>query len=181
VYIGRFPLFGAVALIVIGVLLVCFVLQGALRSRLRNEVLRGAALCLFVVPLLLSPMLVYALTHDARMRPPAVLYWLPAATTLVLVITAALLFPRTKSNVLMWRTAYFAISWTFLALNLANWCNPGWCEHYGFPFPYSWWSDAVMTMNGETQTAGFSAVAIVANVACMATVAAAMSLRFRRR
>lgn len=187
-YVGRFPLFVAADLLATALLILCFAALEALRSRLRNEVLRGATLAVFAVALLLSPMLVHSVT-DARLQeqasrglnihPTAVVYWIPAATILILVATSVFLFPRTGSQSLLWRSAYYGVCWIFLALNLANWCNPGWCEHYGFPFPYSWWSDAVISMNGEHQTARFSPAAIVANVACLVMVAAAMSLRFR--
>jgi hypothetical protein len=34
---------------------------------------------------------------------------------------------------------------TFTALNLVNYCSPGWCETIGFPLPWRAWSDSILT------------------------------------
>ena len=33
----------------------------------------------------------------------------------------------------------------FTALNVVNYCSPGWCQIIGFPFPWSTWSDSMLT------------------------------------
>ncbi|HKR63377.1 MAG TPA: hypothetical protein VJZ00_06560 [Thermoanaerobaculia bacterium] len=56
------------------------------------------------------------------------------------------------------------LAWSGLlgALNVANFCNPGWCGRYGLPFSYYTWSDAVIMFNGEMPNP-FSARALVAD------------------
>ena len=50
-----------------------------------------------------------------------------------------------------WRAAAlatYACSGLFGVLNIVNFCSPGWCGRYGFPFAYYEWSDSVMVFNG---------------------------------
>jgi hypothetical protein len=40
---------------------------------------------------------------------------------------------------------FFAWVVAFIALNVINYCSPGWCETIGFPFAWRYWSDAILT------------------------------------
>ena len=42
--------------------------------------------------------------------------------------------------------------------------NPGWHGKLGFPFTFLEWSDAIITINGETTGSGFSLPALVADL-----------------
>ena len=68
----------------------------------------------------------------------------------------------------------------FTGLNVANWCSPGWCERFGFPFPYSWWSDAIIIMNGENLTAGHSLIAFLVNISLFLVVVVVLAALYRR-
>jgi hypothetical protein len=68
----------------------------------------------------------------------------------------------------------------FALLNLANWCSPGWCERFGFPFPYSWWSDGIMIMNGVNLTAGVSRLALFGNGILLVVVLSAIVRGYRK-
>jgi hypothetical protein len=62
-------------------------------------------------------------------------WWLTSRSDLSATMTRA---------IAVWAWAGF-----FGALNTANFCNPGWCGRYGFPFPYFTWSDAMITWNDK--------------------------------
>jgi hypothetical protein len=34
----------------------------------------------------------------------------------------------------------------FTALNVVNYCSPGWCETIGFPFAWRAWSDSILML-----------------------------------
>jgi hypothetical protein len=64
---------------------------------------------------------------------------------------AAWLATRTGVRDRTWRATALAVcAWSgfFGVLNIVNFCSPGWCGWYGFPFPYYEWSDSVMVING---------------------------------
>jgi hypothetical protein len=58
------------------------------------------------------------------------------------------------------------IAWCTLVLLLStvNWCAPGWCAHYGFPFSFYGWSDAMISFNGW-EPSPFNAVTFVLDLA----------------
>jgi hypothetical protein len=45
------------------------------------------------------------------------------------------------------RRALLFFGWvlTFIALNVVNYCSPGWCETIGFPLAWLKWSDSILT------------------------------------
>jgi hypothetical protein len=47
------------------------------------------------------------------------------------------------------RRALLFFLWTvgFVALNVINYCSPGWCETIGFLFPWLTWSDSILTFD----------------------------------
>jgi hypothetical protein len=46
------------------------------------------------------------------------------------------------------RQALLFCAWViaFTALNVVNYCSPGWCQMIGFSFPWSTWSDSILTV-----------------------------------
>lgn len=181
--VWRWPFFSAAALLDAIVLLAVIVFALARRRRARTDVVRGLWSAAAAVAVILSPLLFLALIepelrsyqqHGTYIHPPLWLGWAPATFDVIVLGAAAMLFPRTK-----WRVAFVAIALLFAALNLANWCQPGWCGRYGFPFAYSWWSDAFVIVNGQNLSAGESSSALAANALVFAGVAAAMAVLFR--
>jgi hypothetical protein len=49
------------------------------------------------------------------------------------------------------RRALLFCSWVFAftALNVVNYCSPGWCETIGFPLPWLSWSDSILTIGDD--------------------------------
>lgn len=69
----------------------------------------------------------------------------------MLATLAAYLAMRTGIQHDAWRSAAlvtYACSALFGVLNIVNFCSPGWCGRYGFPFAYYEWSDSVMIFDG---------------------------------
>jgi hypothetical protein len=102
--------------------------------------------------------------------PPAMAVWLaainprlPAFVWYVDLPLPFLLLPPVLASLIGWRLtrrsdlsatmtraiAVWAWAGFFGAMNTANFCNPGWCGRYGFPFPYFTWSDAMIIWNGQ--------------------------------
>ena len=50
------------------------------------------------------------------------------------------------------RRALLFCTWViaFTALNVVNYCSPGWCQIIGFPFPWSTWSDSILTFGNPS-------------------------------
>jgi hypothetical protein len=153
-------------------------------------VVRGVLLGIAVVAAILSPFVVHAITaHElGRMAKLGVyihyspyLYLSPAFVVTLLFGISRLLFPRRgATSVFRWRLKFWVVAFAFTLLNIANWCSPGWCERFGFPFPYSWWSDAIIVMNGKNLTAGTSLVAFGANISVFFLVIAALGRAYHR-
>lgn len=153
-------------------------------------VVRGVLFSVAVVAAILSPFLVHAITGSELQRMAELgvyihyssyLYLAPAFVVTVLFVIDRLLFPRRgTSPVIRWRMKLWLAALAFTLLNVANWCSPGWCERFGFPFRYSWWSDAIIVMNGKSITAGTSRIAFVANISVFLLVVAALGRAYRR-
>lgn len=117
------------------------------------------------------------LHHIANAREaPGLIAWSPMMFSVLVVLVAVALFPRSAR----WRAAFAAVAFTDAALNLVNTCNPGWCGRWGFPFAYSWWSDAMIEFNGQNLSSGTSSLAVVANVLVLLAVGYGMSLYSKR-
>jgi hypothetical protein len=148
---------------------------------------------LIAVALLTSPAVVSAIIEWSAARDPGMLrrYIDPSVVTLwsasvivpVLLVIAHRLFPCASAPAAVcagYRVAFFSTAIVFALLNVTNWCRPGWCERFGFPLPYSWWSDAIMVMNGRNITAGASIAAFVVNLTALAAAFYAMARRYQR-
>jgi hypothetical protein len=191
-YVWRFPLFAAAALLTTTVTL--FAILALLRWRLActGRLSRGVVSGLAVASLLASPIFCISITEaglaSARrsglfIDPPLLLVFYPFAFALVVLAATHLLFPirATPFDALRWRVAFVAFVLVFAAFNFANWCSPGWCERFGFPFPYSWWSDAIFVINGVNVGAGHSTFAVLANVVVLIFVSVAFSVSYKHR
>ena len=115
-----------------------------------------------------------------RLSPPA--FAALCATAVLLIVAALFLFPVSLSRKLAtnYRLAFIAFGLLFVTLNVANWCNPGWCGSFGFPFRYRWWSDAIIIMNGKNLTAGSSVPAALADAGIGLAACALLVVAFRR-
>lgn len=117
-------------------------------------------------------------------HPSVVTLWSPGFVAAILLGLAHRLFPCVAVPVrvcIRYRAAFYAAAAAFGVLNVTNWCSPGWCERFGFPLPYAWWSDAVVIINGTNLTAGASIAAFAANLAAFAVAVYAMSRRYQRQ
>ena len=191
-YFWRFPLFAAAALFTTTVTLLAIIVSLWCRLASTNPLWRGLTLGLAVGSLLASPILCGSIVERAAsslrrygwfIDPPRFLPLSPLVFVLVILAAAHLLFPTrtTPRDVLRWKIGFVTFVLAFAALNLANWCSPGWCERFGFPFPYSWWSDAILVINGVNVSAGHSTAAIFANVVVLILVSLAFSISYKRR
>ena len=190
-YIWRIPLplFGALVASIS--LALVWIAVASLRRRAKSIVARAILLSAAVVATILSPLMVHLITADELERMVKLgvyihysphIFLAPAFLVALLFGISQLAFPRGGTNpVHSWHLKFWLIALVFTVLNVANWCSPGWCERFGFPFPYSWWSDAIIIMNGENLTAGFSFMAVLANVSLFLLVVAVLSLSYRRR
>jgi hypothetical protein len=77
-----------------------------------------------------------------------------------------------------------AVLGAMLYLNVTNFCQPGWCGEFGFPFTYRHWSDEIPEINGVVYGPGFSARGLAADFAIglLAVLAApAVTMMFWRK
>ena len=188
--LSRIPFFATVA-ILIGVVTLA-VTSGllSLRQRSASEVRRGLYAAGVVLSILLSPALFVAVVeprvvaarqHGQFIDPPYVLSLYSASAVIVLLVTFRLLFPATtRASTRLWRMLFAGVVFGFAAMNLANWCQPGWCGRFGFPFTYSWWSDAIVIVNGENWSAGWSTAALAGNGVVLLAIVAALAWYYRR-
>ncbi len=188
-YVWRLPLFSfavlATTAIVAGALATLLWVRGRSHSAAARGLLSSGA----VVALLTAPFLVHALTrgslakaalHGVYIDPPQFIFWLPAALAVCLIVLAVLLFPAGQASTFRYRASFVALLFLLALLNSVNFCSPGWCERFGFPFAYTWWSDAIMMVDGRNLTAGFTAIAILLNVAMAAGGFIALSIAYRQ-
>ena len=190
-YVWRFPVLSFALLTVTSVLAALLLMLIELRARNPNSVIRGLLTSTSLLALLASPVLVAAMTEKElrllaehghwRHYGPQV-FAAPLVFAALLLVAAYALFPsrEVERQPLKWRIYFLATCLGFSALNLINWCSPGWCERFGFPFPYLWWSDAVVIMNGRNITAGTSKVGLAMNVAILVVSVVLLSRVFRR-
>ena len=172
--------FTSAILVTACILLVCESLlwRNAHRSKMRRFALPGALV-------LLAPAMVLGLTalvHGFRVidlvfvRGFYMHLVLPVVVIPVQLGVAATLFgPIRDSGALGWRLAAHSTSLSFLAINAVNWCTPGYCGWYGFPFTFYQYSDVVIQMNGMPPDSPYSVGALAANLLLLAVVLAALA------
>jgi hypothetical protein len=49
-------------------------------------------------------------------------------------------------------------------LNATNWCSPGWCWEYGWPFTHYFVGDAIVVINGVESPSGFFVLPLLGNL-----------------
>lgn len=62
------------------------------------------------------------------------------------------------------RLVTVAVVAVFVYLNAVNWCNPGWCYTYGWPFAFLDLSDSIVIMNGEMLPQGLFLGPLLLNI-----------------
>jgi hypothetical protein len=189
-YVGRIPLPLFAALAVSTGLALIWIGIDSMRGRVREVVPRCLLAGAAAVAAMLSPFVVHAmagkeLARIARLevspRYSPYIYAAPAFVVAVLFAISQLLFSRpARPRTSRWHHTFWLSAFVFALLNVTNWCSPGWCERFGFPFSYSWWSDAIIIWNGENLTAGTSLVALGANILAFVFFVAALGWSYRR-
>lgn len=189
-YVWRIPLPLFAAFIASTALALVWLVVFGVRRRARNVVHRGVLLGIAVASSILSPLLVHAIAGDELQEMAklgvythysTLLYLAPAFAVASLFALSRLVLPvGGEGPALRWHLSFWAIAFAFALLNIANWCSPGWCHRFGFPFSYSWWSDAIIIMNAKNLTAGTSYIALGANIALFLFAVAGLRLAYRR-
>jgi hypothetical protein len=190
-YIWRLPYLSFAVLVATAVVACVLATLLWLRGRMQNAAARGIVSSGAVVAVLAVPFLVDILARDSLaaaarhgmyIDPPQFIFWVPALFAVCLIALATFLFPArgTPGSTFRYRASFVALLLLFALLNCMNFCSPGWCERFGFPFPYSWWSDAILIMEGRNMSAGFSMIAILLDVAAAVGGAYALSLAYRQ-
>ena len=151
---------------------------GWLRLRLWHPAIRPLLLIIGIAAFLATPYAMSVVARSWQSRPAPIVFWLPTVGVLVLLAAERLLFPRWPSDKLArrYRWALDGLALLLVALNVANWCQPGWCGRFGFPFSYEWWSDAIVM----GVSAGFSATAAVGDAAVGLAAVSLLARSYRR-
>ncbi|HSP16762.1 MAG TPA: hypothetical protein VLV78_18590 [Thermoanaerobaculia bacterium] len=123
-----------------------------------------------------------ARAHGQFIDQPMELGWYSGLLVFIVPLGWHFLFPKRADGAVTrwWRVGFATLIVGFTVLNITNWCSPGWCGRFGFPFAYSWWSDAIIVINGKNLSAGASIVAAVANLIVLVLAALALSASYRR-
>jgi len=188
-YVWRLPLFSFAVLATTAIVAAALAILLWARGRTRNAAARGILSGAAVVAVLTAPFLVHVLTRDSLataarhgvyIDPPQFIFWLPAALAVCLIVLAVLLFPAGPSSTFRYRASFVALLFLLALLNSVNFCSPGWCERFGFPFAYTWWSDAIVMVDGRNLTAGFTSIAILLNVTMAVGGFIALSIAYRQ-
>jgi len=189
-YVWRIPLPFFGALVASASLALVWLGVATLRRRAQSVIVRGLLLSVAVIAAILSPGLVDVIIRDELERMSGLgvyvhyspyIFLAPTFLVALLFGISQFAFPRRGAeSAYGWHLKFWLIALAFTILNLANWCSPGWCERFGFPFPYSWWSDAIIIMNGENLTAGLSLLALAANITVFLFAVAVLARSYRR-
>lgn len=188
-YVWRLPLVSFAVLATTVVLVIVLSWLFAARRRTASAVARGVLSGCGILAVLASPFLMYAITEVELRRLMRLgvfghygvpVFLAPAAAAIALLLLSRTLFPLPSPAAAKWRAMFWAVSFLFALLNLLNWCSPGWCERFGFPIPYSWWSDSIGGIDQDHLTAGTSALALILNAATFLATVSVMGASFRR-
>lgn len=168
-HVWRLPLVNLAALLAFAVVAIAWEVVARLRQNARSDIARGLVVAGGIGVALSSPLIVQIMV-EPELRDLAargvylhygrVFYIGPAVVATLLFVLSRRWIP---SGATLARTAFWLTAGILATVNLTNWCSPGWCERFGFPLPYSWWSDANIVMNDVNLPAGSSVVAVVAD------------------
>lgn len=171
-HVWRLPLVNFAALLALVALVIAWEALAWLRRHSEGDIARGIGVAVGAIVAMSSPLIVRAIV-DPELRDLAsrgvylhygtMIYLGPSIAAAILFALSRRAIPQSAPRVGLARTVFWVTAVALSTLNLANWCSPGWCQRFGFPFPYSWWSDAILVMNGVNLTAGTSILAIVAD------------------
>lgn len=189
-HIWRLPLVHLAALLAFVTVAVAWETVAWLRRNAKIDIARGLVVGAATVVAVLSPLIVHVVV-EPELRDLAgrgvyvhygsAFYIGPAVVAAVLFVLSRRSIPSGAPGAGLARTAFWLTAAILATVNLANWCSPGWCERFGFPLPYSWWSDAIVVMNGVNLTAGTSVLAVVADFLVLLFAALLTSRAFLRR
>ena len=191
-YVWRLPLIHLAALMAFVAVAVTWEVVAWLRRRFRSELAGRLALSCGALVALLSPGIVHLVverelrelaSHGMYADPGAVFYAGPAIAAALLFVVSRWAIPSTEPGVGRARCVFWMTAFALAIANLANGCSPGWCERYGFPLSYRWWSDSIVVMNGVNLSAGASRLAACIDaiaIGAAALLAARMTLRNTR-
>ena len=189
-YVWRIPLANFAALLAFCGVVIVWEISALLRHHTSSNLKRGLLVGVAVVAALISPFLVAVVlereltmlaSRGVYVRIGPVIYVGPAVAAGLLFAVSRLAVRTGSPSAGLARAVFWVTAATVATLNLSNWCSPGWCERFGFPFPYSWWSDAIVIMNGVNLTAGTSTLAVVADTAILLGAAIVMPRALHRR
>lgn len=189
-HIWRLPLVNLAALLAFATVAIAWEVVAWLRQNARSDIARAFIVAAGIVVALLSPFIVHIVV-EPELRDLAargvfvhygrVFYIGPAVIAALLFAVSRRTIPSGAPGASLARMAFWSTATILATVNLANWCSPGWCERFGFPLPFSWWSDAIMVMNGVNLTAGTSVLAVMADFIVLLLASLAISRAFLRR
>lgn len=188
--VWRLPVVAAAVLAASATLTVTLDVPITLRSAASSVIARAAASAAVVGVLLASRAGVdWFVLHFNNMAglprkwidPSPLVLIAPAVWAALLVLLRLWLFRELPPgrSLWLWRSAFFAASFAFLAANLVNGCNPGWCERFDLPFTYFSASDAFVSFNGEVPT-DFSPLGLALDIATFGAIAGLFRRSFVR-
>ncbi|MEA2238605.1 MAG: hypothetical protein QOC81_3329 [Thermoanaerobaculia bacterium] len=175
-HVWRLPLENFASLLAFCAIITAWALLALYRRRAASELARGVLLGVGVVATMLSPLFVQAIVdpelsklalRGAYIHYGPAIYAGPAIAAALLFFLSRRTIRAANPRMALARGVFWLTAVVLATLNLANWCNPGWCARFGFPFPYSWWSDAILIMNGVNFSEGTNPIAIIADAAIL--------------
>jgi hypothetical protein len=188
-HVWRLPLVNLAALIAFAVVVIAWEVLAWFRRHSSNDIGRGVIVAAGAIAALSAPFIVHAIV-DPELRELASrgvyvhygspFYFGPTLLAAILFALSRGVVSEDSLRVLRARIAFWATAGILATANLTNWCSPGLCERFGFPFPYSWWSDAIVVFNGVNLSAGTSVLAGSANVIVLVGAAIIAARAFAR-
>lgn len=82
-------------------------------------------------------------------------------------LACGLFRPIRDPGALGWRMAAHVITLSFVTVNAINWCSPGYCGWFGFPFVFYQFTDAPSVIAGVVTQPPLSVSALFFNLVCL--------------
>ena len=175
-HVWRLPLENFASLLAFCALISVWEFLAWYRRRAASDLARGLLLSAGIVAMLLSPLFVQAIvdpelsrlaSRGAYIHYGSAIYAGPAVASASLFFLSRQTIRTGIPGMALARGVFWLTAVALATLNLANWCSPGWCARFGFPFPYSRWSDAILVMNGVNFSESTNTPALVADAAIL--------------